>query len=130
MSNIPLARRRIEAIQDQLSEYRKKYAPRRDEAFLSHVDAVLSEVLTLMVREAPRHERAAPKARRVTEQVVINVLAFKQRHPHHSHFEIARRFGVNQGRVSEILSGKRDHLLTSTTVGAMRNSHPEIIISC
>lgn len=38
------------------------------------------------------------------------IKSFARDHPRMSMFDIGRHFDINEGRVSEILSGKRDHL--------------------
>ena len=56
-------------------------------------------------RSAGRHTRA--KARKITPELIDLVWLFAQRNPSLSEFEIGVRFGINQGRVSEILFGFR-----------------------
>lgn len=54
------------------------------------------------------HGRRAPvRAQAVTEDVVEDVKRFAAEHPKTPQREIGRAFGIDGGRVSEILFGKR-----------------------
>ena len=56
-------------------------------------------------RPAPRKAEAV--SARITPKLAHNIRAFAVRHPNVTQFEIGRRFRVNQGRVSEVVRGKR-----------------------
>lgn len=47
------------------------------------------------------------KHRKMTDEIAVYVRRCAEAHPTLSHEEIARRFDINAGRVSEVLSGKR-----------------------
>lgn len=54
------------------------------------------------------HGRRAPsRARPVDDSLAMRVTLFARRHPDMPQREIGRRFGIDGGRVSEILFGKR-----------------------
>ena len=54
------------------------------------------------------HGRRAPiRARRVDKSIAVRVQRFARGNPTMSQREIGRRFGIDGGRVSEILFGKR-----------------------
>ncbi|WP_296595506.1 hypothetical protein [Phenylobacterium sp.] len=51
--------------------------------------------------------RASPRARPVDMAIAARVQRFARLHPNMPQREIGRRFGIDGGRVSEILFGKR-----------------------
>jgi hypothetical protein len=54
-----------------------------------------------------RARRASAKSPRMTEELQMRIEEFAERHVNYSYMDIASRFGVSTGRVSEALSGKR-----------------------
>ena len=52
-------------------------------------------------------QRGSRSARSMSDQLADEIRAFRRQHPGVSQVEISRRFQVNQGRVSEVLKGKR-----------------------
>jgi hypothetical protein len=94
MSNIILARQRIEQIAQELARSGQRDAARR-----------LSSVLGLMHRRSPAR-RMPTHSRSVTPQIRRQVLEVAETTDMHS-AEIAVRLNLNPGRVSEILQGDR-----------------------
>lgn len=58
-------------------------------------------------RKRPAHRKAPAKARPISQELEESIMEFARQNPKASQFEIGKRFGVNQGRVSETLRGKR-----------------------
>lgn len=57
-----------------------------------------------------RRRRAAvtrKKAKPMTREAATEIRAYKAEHPEKSQWEIGVHFGYTQGRISEVLSGKR-----------------------
>lgn len=79
-------------------------------AILKQARNLIDEALALMPREPPI-SKTAVKSEAVTSQIVGQVKFTKALHPELSLQEIADRYNINSGRVSEILHGKWDHLL-------------------
>jgi hypothetical protein len=66
--------------------------------------------LTELADEMKRRNRAVkapPKSKKLTAAMKDDICAFKKANPNMTQFQIAEHFGVNQGRVSETLHGKR-----------------------
>lgn len=76
---------------------------------LSCVPLVAAEIRMLAeaTRRRPAHRVAPVKSHPMTEGASDQIRDFAECHPHASHMEIAYLFGVNIGRVSEALRGKR-----------------------
>lgn len=53
------------------------------------------------------YERAPTRSRRITQKLRAEVLTYRHENPTASFQDIANAFGINPGRVSEILHGKR-----------------------
>lgn len=87
MSNIPLARSKLQAIVDD------PYDVNKDD---------LKEVIALLNRRAPRH-RAPTQHLTVTQEQIRTIRALRAVHPEMHVSEIATRVGTNPGRVSEVL---------------------------
>lgn len=51
--------------------------------------------------------RTPPTSTKMNRIVAARIKAYKRHHPDWSHQQIAVRVGVNAGRVSEVLRGKR-----------------------
>jgi hypothetical protein len=69
------------------------------------------EELTTLADETRRkhHRRRAPvAAREVTPELAADIRAYAKRHPTMTLHNVGIQFGVNQGRVSEVLFGFRD----------------------
>lgn len=58
-------------------------------------------------KRRPPVRMAAPRARMVTDEIRERVRTYAHAHPKLSMREIGQRHGIDQGRVSEILAGKR-----------------------
>lgn len=58
-------------------------------------------------KRRPPVRKAKPRARGITDEVRDRVRAFAANHPSMSMREIGQRHDIDQGRVSEILAGKR-----------------------
>jgi hypothetical protein len=92
MSDIPRAR---EILHDILEE---------DMSDAVRVRIMLA--LSLMTRE--KYTRKAPRSsRRVTPQLALSIKLFAENNPEMPLQDISNIYGVNAGRVSEILSGKK-----------------------
>jgi predicted O-methyltransferase YrrM len=70
---------------------------------LSSVVAQLAE--ETRKRRAPK--KAPAKSKPMTDETAELIRAYARKYPTASQFEIGKVFGVNQGRVSEVLRGKR-----------------------
>lgn len=92
MSNIPEARERLMALSFKMEP---KVA-----------NEVREIVWTLLMRERPKR-RAAPMSPPLTKQLAKAIKTELDRRPKASLTQIARKFNVNTGRVSEVLHGKR-----------------------
>jgi hypothetical protein len=69
----------------------------------------LNERIDALMQETYRrsYTRAPVKSKRITAKVRSDVMFMAQQNPDMSHQEIATANGINIGRVSEILHGKR-----------------------
>lgn len=70
----------------------------------------VAERLRELEKELHRRKRSVrtpPKSKHVTPRTQAQIRAFKKANPDMSHQEIAVAMGVNSGRVSEALIGKR-----------------------
>ena len=95
MSNIPEARRILSEVATALHAGR---CSRGDAA------ALIDEALSMMTRE--RMVRRAPeKSKPLTAEVRAKIFAMAKTDMHMG--DIAHQLGINQGRVSEVLTGKR-----------------------
>ena len=90
MSNIPLARKRIKTLQN----------------LLTVIVMDLEEIEKMLNRKKPVR-KAAPRSKRMTPEFAAQIRKFAQRNSKASLQEIATRFNVNSGRVSEALNGAR-----------------------
>lgn len=92
MSDIPLARKRLEDLAERL----KATDPPASREILA--------ILPLLVRE-PMSRRPAPvkPERKMTRQKAALILAYHSAFPEASNQDIADKFKVNPGRVSEVL---------------------------
>jgi hypothetical protein len=71
---------------------------------------VLSKEIEFLAAETIRRSpvrKAKIKAVKVTDELASRVRSYAKIMPLASYKEIANAFGVNQGRISEILAGKR-----------------------
>lgn len=68
------------------------------------VDAIVSE---LMCRRTPAKPIARAKTRKIDGELVQRVLQHHKQHPHMSNRERGAIFGIDGGRVSEIIQGLR-----------------------
>lgn len=73
------------------------------------VEAAIPELTELAdeLRRRPAGRKAPPSAEPMTPQLARRIRAYRKANPSVSQVEISRRFSVNQGRVSEVLKGKR-----------------------
>lgn len=58
-------------------------------------------------RKRPARRKAPAKSHPVTPELIKKITHYANENPSASQFEIGRKFNVNQGRVSEVLMGKR-----------------------
>jgi hypothetical protein len=84
----------------------------RDEliAIAADLHPVVGDRIRALALETKRRSpvrRARITARKVTPELADEVEAFAARNPRLRMSEIGRRFGIDGGRVSEILAGKR-----------------------
>ena len=68
--------------------------------------AMLQVALPMLTREAPVR-RAAIQKRKMTARLKAQICAYARQNPAAHLSDIAVHFNVNQGRVSEVLNGKR-----------------------
>ena len=59
------------------------------------------------LKRKPRATNARPTSRSMTPQVAQEIRALAAKHPGMTQHDIGRLTGTNQGRVSEVLAGKR-----------------------
>ena len=89
----------------------KKTIPEiREEMFeLATQMELLAYRMKFLARETYRrtYERAPTRSRRITQKVRNEGHAYRHENPTASFQDIANAFGINPGRVSEILHGKR-----------------------
>ena len=107
-TNIPKARELISEVELYLRNRAKdqvQVGNQRGADRLNEMAGKLREARTLMQRKVKHNERTI--ARKITPEIVQGVLLMKQKHPHLTYLEIGERFGINGGRVSEILNGQR-----------------------
>jgi hypothetical protein len=97
MSNIPLAREKIAAL-----SFSMVHGLVDEDDILDELD----EILALLWRKAPVR-RAAATSSKMTAEMAEAIRAFAKRNEDVSLQQIAIRFGVNAGRVSEALHGER-----------------------
>lgn len=97
MSEIPKAREMLVAVADALTAG----TTTRQAAALA-----LYALLPMLTRDSPVR-RAPVKRRPVTRALSAQICAYARQHADAHIDEIAARFDVNPGRVSEILNGKR-----------------------
>lgn len=89
----------------------KKTIPEiREELFELGVQLELAaRKIKQLARETYRrsYERAPVRSRRITKRVIEEVIQYRHENPTASFQDIGNAFGINPGRVSEILHGKR-----------------------
>jgi transcription initiation factor TFIIIB Brf1 subunit/transcription initiation factor TFIIB len=89
----------------------KKTIPEiREEMFeLANQMQLMARRMKMLAQETYRrsYERAPVRSRRITQRVRAEVHAYRHENPTASFQDIANAFGINPGRVSEILHGKR-----------------------
>lgn len=88
MKTIPEVRARLHALADELG-----------------VEEL--HALAEATRRRPASRRTAAKSTPMTASIAEGIRRFAEAKPQRSHVEIANAFGVNPGRVSEALSGRR-----------------------
>ena len=97
MSNVPQAR---VILRDVVKQLKTGTITRMGAA------KVVSATLPLLVRNSP--VRRSPRRKRyVTQSLIRQIKAMARQNPLMHLDDIAAHFGVNPGRVSEILNGKR-----------------------
>lgn len=97
MSNVPQARVILRDVAKQLKS-----------GSITRLNAakVVSATLPLLTRQSP--VRRSPRRKRyVTRNLIGQIKAYARQNPLMHFDDIAAHFGVNPGRVSEILNGKR-----------------------
>lgn len=97
MSNVPAARQILRDVAKQL---------RQGNITKGAASAAIAKTLPMLTRQRP--VRRAPRVKRyVTRRLISEIKAFARQHPEMHLSDIATHFGVNPGRVSEVLNGKR-----------------------
>lgn len=97
MSNVPQARTQLLRLAKDLQVGRITKPQAASE---------IRATMRLLTREPP--VRRAPRQKRyVTRRLKAEIIAYAQQYPEAQMADIAAWFKVNQGRVSEILNGKR-----------------------
>lgn len=109
MSRIPSARDELESIAELLEAYALDPAPIRKSEIMAvkkRIDAMIPMLgREKAIRKVPVHSAS------VTRDIVLRVKTMAKRNPRMSVEDIAAQFHIKGGRVSEILNGKKDHLL-------------------
>lgn len=97
MSNVPQARIILRDVAQQLKS-----------GAISKLNAakVVSATLPMLTRKPPVR-RTSRRKRYVTQNLISQIRAYARAHPNMHLDDIAAHFGVNIGRVSEILNGKK-----------------------
>ena len=95
-SNVPQARAQLQ----ELAAALQSGAVDRHQAA-----AGIKAAVALLVRKSPI--RRAPPSKYMTERLKAEICDFARANPNMDLFDIAARFDVNIGRVSEVLNGKR-----------------------
>lgn len=95
-SNVPQARQILKVVARQLRT-----------GLISKAAAARHITKTLPMLERKRPVRRAPPSRYLTKRVKAQIAEYARQHPDAQMADIAEWFKVNQGRVSEILNGKR-----------------------
>lgn len=95
-SNVPQARQILRMVARQLRT-----------GLISKAAAArhISKTLPMLERKSP--VRRAPPARYLTKRVKAQIVEYARQYPEAQLSDIAEWFKVNQGRVSEVLNGKR-----------------------
>lgn len=73
-----------------------------EEAGIAELRALADEL-----RRRPCGRKAPPSAEPMTPELARRIQAYRRANPSLSQVEISQHFRVNQGRVSEVLKGKR-----------------------
>ena len=69
--------------------------------------AVEIAMLSEQIKRRRRVKVAPPAARRMTKELAAQIRQYAKEHPTWTQMQIAKKFGVNPGRVSEAIRGKR-----------------------
>lgn len=106
-TNIPEARKRLLELAARISAYEMSVArfcnPGNELSDIAcEIDHIVDEMMTRKIKH-----NARTIAKKVTPQIVRDVLAIKAVRPELTYQEIGQRFGINAGRVSEIVNGIR-----------------------
>lgn len=99
MSNIPEARRLLNALRDRLRTEPRWMGP-------DEIQTHLDEILPLLDRQAPIRKSEIRSAM-MTKGLAKTIRACATANPEWSQMELAELFHVNTGRVSEALNNKR-----------------------
>ena len=97
MSNIPHAREILQAVAFDL---------KRNEISQKKAASIIASTLPMLVRKPPVRRAPATK-QRLTQKLIGEICVYARKNPDMQLQDIAERFDVNIGRVSEILSGDR-----------------------
>lgn len=95
MLSIPEARSRLLIIADNINDMN------------FDAEKNIRQVVARMYRMHTKPRRAKPTAKRMTAALAENIREYCKRFPELSNREIGRMFGVDGGRVSEALQGKK-----------------------
>jgi hypothetical protein len=75
-------------------------------ARLEELGKEISQLSKMIARRKPIR-KAEPTSTPMSPDLARDIRAFARQHPTMSQLKIGQKFGVNQGRVSEALRGKR-----------------------
>lgn len=98
MSDIPQGRRELRVVARMLE--------RGEIDAATAADLIRGIIDDLLVREPPVR-RAPDRYRRITPVMKAQIRQYALAHPAAHQVDIGQTFGINPGRVSEILTGKR-----------------------
>lgn len=101
MSNIPVARKALEELKSALES-----GFCTDGFALDQVELALNN----MTRKRYKELKASRTSNKITAELRDSVLLYMRANPNAANHVIAKHFGINQGRVSEIIAGKYANL--------------------
>jgi hypothetical protein len=80
----------------------------RDNTKLDEIQRAAIGVVLQLLRRPPPVRKTPARSNKVTAEIVVDVLDIAKNNPKQSQAEIGLTMGINSGRVSEILTGRRD----------------------
>lgn len=103
-TNIPEARKRLQELATRLTRIEFTGGPGFNDLsdIACEIDHIVSELMTRKIKH-----NARTVAKKVTPEIVREVLRRKAQRPELTYQEIGSLVGINGGRVSEIVNGQR-----------------------